>query len=405
MSIKMSFAAAALAGASVLAPLPAAAVNTEGNQIPYLGLSTQYLITDSRRNSENGIGGQLTFGVPLASGHEAIEVRIHDSGYERPLDGKNNYQTGLLVNYVRDWGGFTSLGIKPFATAGVGFVEEDVFADKHLHLSLDIGGGVIVPVPFKGWAVRLDAHAQLQANDETCQGAPCTRSASALTDYLVNLGVQIPLSWFYDKPAAVAAPADDCPLAVVDPASGRRDCSPDSDADGVNDRSDACPGTPRGEAVNRQGCSRAQLNNDLDSDGVANSDDDCPNTQPGLKVDRRGCVVKQKTALRGVTFESNSNRLTSEGRTTLNGVAETLKGQRGLKAEIAGHTDSLGSEAYNMVLSQRRADAVRNYLIERGIDDGRLTAAGYGELEPVDSNDTTEGRSNNRRVEFRINTN
>lgn len=404
MSINHSIATAVGAGLCLLASVPAAAVNTEGNQIPYFGVGPQYLITDSRRDSDNGVGVQLTFGVPLESGRDAIEVRFHDTGYQRPLDGNDNFQTGLLVNYVRDWGAFTALGLKPFATAGLGFVEEDVFANKHLHLSLDVGGGVIVPIPFKGWAVRVDAHAQMQANDETCQGAPCTRAASSLTDILVNVGLQVPMGWFYDRPLAVTPAGDDCPLAVVDPASGRRDCSPDADADGVGDRADACPGTPRGTAVNRQGCSRAQLNNDLDADGVANEDDECPNTQPGLKVDRKGCVVKQTTSLRGVSFLPNSDRLTAEGRATLDGVAATLQGQSGLKTEIAGHTDSLGSEGYNMLLSQRRADAVRKYLVSKGVDEGRLTAVGYGELEPVDSNDTNEGRQNNRRVEFRIET-
>lgn len=404
MLIKNSSAAILAAGAFLLGSLPASAVNTDGHQIPYFGVSAQYLMTDSRRNSDDGLGAQLTFGVPLESGRDAIEVRFHDTGYARPLDGKDNFQSALMVNYVRDWGSFTSLGIKPFATAGLGFVQEDVFASKHLHLSLDVGGGLIVPIPFKGWAVRLDAHAQMQANDETCQGAPCTRSASSLTDYLVNLGIQIPMAWFYDKPVAVPAAVEDCPLAVVDPASGRRDCSADSDADGVGDKVDACPDTPRGAAVNRQGCSRSQLNNDLDGDGVANADDECPDTQPGLKVDQRGCVVKQTTALRGVTFETNSDRLTSEGRSTLDGVAATLKGQSDLTAEIAGHTDSLGSDAYNMVLSQRRADSVRSHLVSQGVGEARLTAVGYGELEPVDSNDTNAGRQNNRRVEFRINT-
>ena len=212
------------------------------------------------------------------------------------------------------------------------------------------------------------------------------------------------MTWFFDRPAAVVAPVEDCPVAVVDPATGRKDCSADSDGDGVGDRVDECPGTPSGTPVNRQGCARSQLNNDTDGDGVENEDDECPGTQPGLKVNRKGCVVEQNTSLRGVTFQPNSDRLTPEGRTTLDGVAATLDGQKDLKSEIAGHTDSLGSEAYNTLLSQRRADSVRSYLISKGIDGQRLTAVGYGELEPTDSNDTDAGRKNNRRVEFRLTT-
>ena len=70
--------------------------------------------------------------------------------------------------------------------------------------------------------------------------------------------------------------------------------------------------------------------------------------------------------------------------------------------ELAGHTDSVGSEAYNQQLSQRRAESVRNYLLDLGVDPDQLTAVGYGESKPIRSNDTEEGRERNRRVEFNV---
>jgi OOP family OmpA-OmpF porin len=137
---------------------------------------------------------------------------------------------------------------------------------------------------------------------------------------------------------------------------------------------------------------------------VPDSRDQCPGTPAGLAVNDKGCVVAQKSALRGVTFLLNVAKLTEEGRATLDTVAETMKTQHDLKVEIAGHTDSIGSEAYNTLLSQQRADAVRTYLIGKGVEENRMTAVGYGELEPVADNATEEGRKANRRVEFRITT-
>jgi outer membrane protein OmpA-like peptidoglycan-associated protein len=288
-------------------------------------------------------------------------------------------------------------GIKPFVSGGLGFIQEDVLATKHMHLGVDLGGGVMVPLGFSGWAARLDARAQGQSNSQSVGGK------SFLVDYVATLGVQIPMTLFFDRPVSLK-PAEDCPIAVVDPESGRRDCAADSDGDGVGDGVDQCPGTQLGTAVDNKGCPKSTAATDDDGDGVANEGDKCPNTQRGLKVDDAGCVVAQKTAIQGVTFQPNSARLTPEGKQTLDGVAETLRAQEDLKVEIAGHTDNIGSDAYNTLLSQQRADAVRKYLVEKGIEESRMTAVGYGELEPVASNDTEEGRRANRRVEFRIST-
>jgi OmpA-OmpF porin, OOP family len=383
---------------------PVGAVHTEKYQIPYFGVAAQYLATDSARESDAGEGFQLSFGVPLENPRHAVELRFFDGGFSRDIDDKKDYQSGLFVDYVVDLGpmfgggedGFLSY-VKPFAVAGLGFIEEDVRADKHLHFGFNAGGGVIVPIGFKGWAVRLDMRAQPQSNNES---AP---AEDFLIDYQVNLGIQMPLTAFFDKPVAVA-PVADCPVAVVDPETGRRDCAADSDGDGVGDTLDECPGTSAGTPVDRKGCPQVKESTDGDGDGVPNSRDKCPETQKGLQVNSQGCVIAQKTSIKGVTFQANSANLTAEGRATLDGVADTLKDQEDLKVEIAGHTDAIGSEAYNTLLSQQRAEAVRAYLAEKGVDEDRMSAVGYGELEPVDSNETDEGRKANRRVEFRIST-
>lgn len=144
---------------------------------------------------------------------------------------------------------------------------------------------------------------------------------------------------------------------------------------------------------------------DSDGDGVVDGVDKCPNTVTGLEVDGSGCVKTdeaQNLVLQGVSFEVNSDRLTANARDILATTAEGLKGQENLKVEIAGHTDSVGAAEYNQQLSQKRAEAVRDYLLELGVAPDQLTARGYGESRPLRSNETPSGRERNRRVEVNV---
>jgi OOP family OmpA-OmpF porin len=144
---------------------------------------------------------------------------------------------------------------------------------------------------------------------------------------------------------------------------------------------------------------------DSDDDGVPDQNDRCPGTLQGLATDNRGCAATAEQAsvrLEGVTFELNSARLTPEATQTLRRVAEALRGEPNLRAQIAGHTDSSGEDAYNLRLSQERAESVLAYLVSQGIDASRLQARGYGETQPVSDNGTTAGRERNRRVEFNV---
>lgn len=142
---------------------------------------------------------------------------------------------------------------------------------------------------------------------------------------------------------------------------------------------------------------------DSDGDGVFDSVDRCANTLSGTKVDENGCALKAQTVtLQGVNFRSGGSELTGDSVESLTDVARFLNNQPDLRLEISGHTDAVGSAALNQQLSQKRADAVKYFLVRAGIDAMRMRAVGYGETEPVASNDTAEGRAKNRRVEFRI---
>jgi OOP family OmpA-OmpF porin len=141
---------------------------------------------------------------------------------------------------------------------------------------------------------------------------------------------------------------------------------------------------------------------DADGDGIIDSKDKCPDTPAGTRVDGDGCPLAKVLALKGVTFEFNKAILRPDSKAVLDYVTEIMKRYPDLVVELAGHTDNIGGDAYNQKLSQERADAVRTYLLAQGIASENMTAVGYGEAEPVASNDTDEGREQNRRVELRV---
>lgn len=141
---------------------------------------------------------------------------------------------------------------------------------------------------------------------------------------------------------------------------------------------------------------------DSDRDGVLDPDDRCPATPAGVAVDSSGCPRRDPVVLRGVGFATNSSTLTPGSLPVLDGVAEDLRKYPRLRVELQGHTDSSGADAYNLDLSQRRADSVRNYLMAQGVSGTQLEARGYGESEPIGDNATSEGRADNRRVVMRV---
>ena len=212
----------------------------------------------------------------------------------------------------------------------------------------------------------------------------------------------------YDKcpntPKGVIVGPDGCPAA-------------DADGDGVPDFMDKCPQTPKGVAVGPDGCPL-----DSDGDGIPDYLDECPRSPPGAKVlpngcaltgdcrkprpgeavDANGCALDKNFILRGVKFEFDSDRLTEPAKLILNEVAETLKAYPTIKVDLEGHTDNVGTDNYNLGLSERRANSVKSYLAGRSIEAPRMNPVGYGESRPIDTNETDEGREENRRVELKV---
>jgi OOP family OmpA-OmpF porin len=137
---------------------------------------------------------------------------------------------------------------------------------------------------------------------------------------------------------------------------------------------------------------------DSDGDGVCDSLDKCPNTPRGYKVDSDGCPIAVSITL-DVKFDFDKAVVKSQYRSEVQRVAEFLNRHPGSTAVIEGHTDSVGSDAYNQTLSERRARAVRDYLVKQfNVDPSKISSAGYGKSRPIATNDTPEGRAENRRV-------
>ena len=176
----------------------------------------------------------------------------------------------------------------------------------------------------------------------------------------------------------------------------------DSDGDGVFDNIDKCPKTPpevRG-LVDKNGCTL-----DTDGDCIPDYRDNCPNIAG--TVANKGCPEVKKEvkalfnqALQGIQFETGIADLKSVSTLILDKIADILILNPSYLIEIQGHTDNVGKSDANLLLSENRVESVRQYLIEKGVNEKRFTAHGYGDTKPIADNDTPEGRTKNRRVEF-----
>ena len=240
-------------------------------------------------------------------------------------------------------------------------------------------------------------------------GCPIDSDGDRVADYLDKCP---------DTPKGVEVDADGCPVdsdgdGVANyldkcpdtPAGVKVDyngCPVDTDGDGVADYLDKCPNTPKGIRVNNEGCPL-----DSDGDGINDDEDKCPDKPgpasnfgcPELKKEVRNLFKK---AMNGIQFETGKDVIKKVSYPILDQIVAVMELNEEYNLTISGHTDDVGDEAKNLDLSKRRAASVRNYLINKGIDEKRLTSEGYGESKPIADNKTSKGRALNRRVEFEI---
>ena len=205
---------------------------------------------------------------------------------------------------------------------------------------------------------------------------------------------------------------DACPdiagVVTVDPTTNGCPVK-DPDKDGIFDSEDACPDEPgvKTDDPKTNGCPAPK---DRDKDGILDGDDACPD-EPGASTDdpkTNGCPPArveqgQIKILERVEFENASAKIRPSSEAVLSAVLDVMKAHpEFVKLGVEGHTDNHGGSAYNQHLSLQRAAAVVNWLVSHGVSRERLSARGFGPDKPIDTNDTDEGRQNNRRVEFHI---
>lgn len=299
---------------------------------------------DDGRKAEDDVGFGASFGKAVSQNWN-IELGADSSGHRRAgVDDRLRLNT-IDLNALRVFK--REDRINPYLIAGVGQIDtnapgtdKDFFGKAGVGLMADIAKNTS-----KG--TNLQLRGEMHVRKVFADGPE-------LTDYVASLGL------LYSWGGSIAAPAA-AAIAAIAPAVVKP-------VDGDDDR-----------------------------DGVLNSRDKCPNTPPGAKVDSDGCECGD-IILRGVTFVTDSAEITPQGQLVLDSLVGGLQRRAGTKLEIRGHTDSVGSEAYNLALSQRRADSVKAYLVAKGLNGDDLTTAGLGEMMHIATNDTAEGREQNRRV-------
>jgi outer membrane protein OmpA-like peptidoglycan-associated protein len=210
-------------------------------------------------------------------------------------------------------------------------------------------------------------------------GCPLDADKDGVADHLDNCT---------NTPSGVQVASNGCPI--------------DNDADGIADYLDRCTNTPAGVKIDEAGCPI-----DIDKDGVPDYLDLCQNTPKGVKIDSSGCmeikIVKgTKLTIDGIFFSTAEAEIDTSSAPTLSRAAKALKLAPKARVEIAGFTDNVGGTKANKTLSNKRAAAVRNYLIDLGVPAKQISSKGYGMANPIADNRTVEGRAKNRRIEFRV---
>lgn len=300
-----------------------------------------------------------------------IEAWITDGG-EADADSNTGSDTDFssyrldALYHLPKFGAWT-----PYVVGGIGRAEFDASGSSEQDESqINLGLGLKRALS-NNWNIRTD----FRAIDNIDQG-------SDTDDTGTDFALQLALTYAFGHSAAA-------PVTVVK--------AVDTDGDGVVDTADLCPNTPSGVTVNSRGCPL-----DTDGDGVYDYKDQCPGTAANLKVDNVGCPIKLMDSVEitlAVQFDTNSSVVKPQYYDDIKRVAVFMSQYEGTQVVVQGHTDSRGSAAYNESLSQRRAAAVAQVLInQHGVSASRVSAKGFGESSPIASNDTKEGRAENRRV-------
>lgn len=328
-----------------------------------------------------------------------LSVLYTDADYENSPIDTDIYR--FAINGVHE---YDAIGMfTPLAKIGVGYETIDKhLADNKDSVFFDVGVGAKVPFT-DAIALKLEAIYMLKNNDNRWDN---------------NLALLAGINFAFGPkaaPAPVPAPEpvpvdgdddedgvknskDKCPNTPFESKVDENGCTidGDDDNDGVLNSKDKCPKSTYGRAVDADGCC---IDGDDDQDGVLNSVDKCPTTPKGSVVDSEGCT---KIVNLHINFETASYTIDEASKPNVKAFADFLKARSNFDAKIIGHTDSVGSVANNQKLSDNRANAVKEMIVGYGVEASRITTEGMGESAPTATNDTADGRAENRRIEAEL---
>lgn len=345
----------------------------------YIAPMASYVLVDSDRGTDDGLGATLLLGK-LFQSRFGVELELHYSSYD-PKDGGKSAQ--LLSGGVRGIL-FPIDGAGAFVTGGLAhgrFTDHPGLDANYDTILWTVGGGYLFG-PFDLGLKDIAVRTELAFRGDMHDGDKTSETFNnALNELVASVGLMIPIGSVPPPPA----PPPVEPIEIVPVVAPM-----DSDGDGVTDDLDQCPDTAAGTAVDATGCP-------LPTPKPA-----CQAPEPGQPITLEGCTAGDKIVLRGVNFEFDRAQLTLNAEAILDDVADALNDASNVRIEVGGHTDAKGSDEYNQRLSERRAKSVVSYLAEKGVQADRMESRGYGKAEPVSDNESDEGRELNRRVELKF---
>ncbi len=351
----------------------------------YVTPNVSFVKPDSDKNVSSALALGLSLGK-FVTDRISVDFEMDKATFDKK--GGNGEISQKMLGVMGRYHFAEASGFLPYLGLGVGAMKHKGLAtDAQIHQGLTSAGTDAVLNLAAGMSkeltdrvkLRTELRYQLENSDDLASGQ------NTFGNYMFNTGLTV---------AFGEASQQSTVTKLVEQAPAL-----DSDNDGVSDQNDRCPNSAPGAKVDSTGCAIA-VDGDDDRDGVANSKDVCPNSKAGAVVGKDGCEVKVVIELQGVHFDTDKSTLKPESIAILNAAVKTLGDHGTIMVEVAGHTDSRASDAYNQALSQRRAKVVYDYLTAHGISADRMTWKGYGESQPIATNDTAEGRARNRRTEL-----
>lgn len=347
---KFLYSALALAAVAT----PAQAMANASAWSSYAAVLGQYIAPDDDRAATDvDYGGGVGFLIGAMferDGGLGFEINVDLDTFETgSTTATDFYRYGFGLDATYSFGNREAL--TPFVMVGLGGGFNDVLPDDDDGLTATgrIGVGLVTAPLFRDFPVKVRAQA-LYGYDDVGEG---------YWEPELGIGVEMPLWTAPPPPLPPAKPQ----VQVVEVPTGLLDD---------------------------------------DDDGVINDKDRCPRTPPGTRVNGDGCELQEILELKGVTFELDATRLRPDAQSLLDWAVKLLRRYPDMQVEVAGHTDSLGSNDYNQALSEARAQTVVDYFVETGVRASQIQARGYGETQPIAPNDTPTGRERNRRVELRV---